>query len=129
MLPADLFSLRGRRVLITGAGRGLGRGLAVGCARAGAEVVGVARSGDQLRATADEVAASGGVFTALSADLSDPEARDEVVARAYADGPLWGVLHGAGGQVRKPAVEVTPEDWRFVHDVHLEAAYFLSTAI
>ncbi|MHB8692084.1 MAG: SDR family NAD(P)-dependent oxidoreductase [Solirubrobacteraceae bacterium] len=127
--PPDPFSLRGRRVVVTGAGRGLGQGIAIAAARAGADVVGVARSAEQLAETAERITAEGGSFVSVPADLSQPEAVRMIGYAAASNGMAWGVVHAAGGQVRKPAVDVTRHDWRLVHDVHMEAAFFLSTAI
>ena len=122
----DSFSLRGRRVIVTGAGRGLGQGIALALVRAGADVVGAARSPDQVRATAEAAAGESGSFRPLVADVSRASGLDDIVAAA---GGVWGVVHAAGNQVRKPAVEVTRQEWRSIQDVHLEAPFFLSTAL
>src|SRR6187200_1660262 len=77
--------LRGKTILITGAGRGLGHGVARGLAGYGATVLGVARSEDELRELATTVRASGGVIETYVADLGQAEAisklAEEVIAR------------------------------------------------
>ncbi|MFN8619409.1 MAG: SDR family oxidoreductase [Chloroflexota bacterium] len=122
------FDLSGRSVLVTGAGRGLGQGMALGIAAAGATVIGVSRSADELAETVAQ-ARPGGVH-ALTWDVTDLASLDDLVARAEAlAGPLHGVLHAAGAQHRAPADAFTPDDWRRVTATQLEAPFFLSTAI
>lgn len=123
------FSLGGARVLVCGAGRGLGRGLAVAAASAGAEVVGVSRSAKGLAETEALVRDAGGSFTACPADLSQLDSLDEVVAAATSAGPINGVVHAAGIQIRKPAMDVTIDDWDAVTRIHLTAPFFLSTKL
>jgi NAD(P)-dependent dehydrogenase (short-subunit alcohol dehydrogenase family) len=89
----------------------------------------VARSAAELAETEQRAVADGDAFVAVPADLSLPEAVDKVAALAGSDVVPWGVVHAAGGNVRKHAVDVTRDEWRFVHAVQLEAAFFLSTAI
>ena len=125
----DLFTLAGRRVVVTGAGRGLGRGLATGIARQGAHVVLVARSLPELEETAREIRDAGGSCHVVPADLASRDGWEGLVADLVADGVPDGVVHGAGVQVRKPATEVTPEDWAFVQAVNVEAPFFLSTRL
>jgi 2-deoxy-D-gluconate 3-dehydrogenase len=114
-------------VIVTGAGRGLGRGIAGAIARAGGEVIGVSRSIFQLEETAAGIGA--GRFRSLPADVSRLEDLGGLVADAWSHGPVHGIVHGAGIQLRKPALEVSPEDWRSVQAVHVEAPFFLSTAL
>jgi 3-oxoacyl-[acyl-carrier protein] reductase len=70
---------RGRIALVTGAGRGIGRAVAEGLARAGAHVAVVARSGEQLLSVVDSIRAAGGQATAFPCDLADDDARDRLV--------------------------------------------------
>lgn len=83
--------VRGRRVLLTGASRGIGAGLAQGLGEAGADVALVARDSDSLHASAD--ACSG---TAYPCDLSDLAAIPQLVERVEADGPVDVLLNNAG---------------------------------
>jgi 2-dehydro-3-deoxy-D-gluconate 5-dehydrogenase len=122
------FDLTGQSVLVTGAGRGLGRGMALAAAAAGAQVVAVARTATEL----DETAAlsEGTQVVPLVWDMADLEGIDALVAKAEdLLGPLHGVVHAAGVQRRKPAIELSLEDWRYVTTVDLEAPFFLSTSI
>ena len=65
-------SLAGKAALVTGAGRGLGRGIALGLAQTGVRVALLARSGDELDQTAEQVQKLGGTALAVPADVSDP---------------------------------------------------------
>ncbi|MGH2937590.1 MAG: SDR family NAD(P)-dependent oxidoreductase [Solirubrobacterales bacterium] len=122
------FDLRGKAILVTGAGRGLGRGMALAVAAAGGRVVAVARTGPQLDETV--AAAPPDSVSALEWDLSELDSAAGLVAAAErAAGPIWGVVHAAGVQHRSPAVDVSVDDWRRVLALDLEAPFFLSTAL
>jgi NAD(P)-dependent dehydrogenase (short-subunit alcohol dehydrogenase family) len=129
MTSSSPFSLDGRTVLVTGAGRGLGRAIAVGLAAHGARVVAVSRSESELAATAAAANESGSVLP-VSWDLSRSEGCAELVAAAETvAGPVHGVIHGAGIQHREAADDFALEDWRRVNQLNLEAPFFLSTAV
>jgi 2-dehydro-3-deoxy-D-gluconate 5-dehydrogenase len=124
----SLFGLRGRSVLVTGAGRGLGQELALSAAAAGATVVAVSRTVSQLNETA-KLAPRGRVMP-LPWDLSEPDSADALIERAYGlVGSIHGIVHAAGAQHRSPAVGFTVDDWRHIIDINLQAPYFLSTAL
>ena len=122
------FDLAGRAVLVTGAGRGLGQGMALGIAEAGAVVIAVSRTAAELAETV--AAGPAGRIHAITWDVTDLPALDDLVARATdVAGPVCGCGHAAGGQHRAPADTFTPEDWRRVTATQLDAPFFLSTAI
>lgn len=124
-----LFDLRGKVALVTGAGRGLGRGMALALAEAGANVVAVSRSVDQLEETMTQLRQYEGTPEVVSWDLSDSRGLDDLVAQVVERyGHIDVLLHAAGVQVRKPALEVDLEDWESVQALHLKAAFFLSKA-
>jgi 2-deoxy-D-gluconate 3-dehydrogenase len=126
----ELFSLRERVVLVTGAGRGIGRAIAVAIADAGAVVVGVARSTYQLHEAREFITGRGATFHPVAFDLRDTARLAELVDTVETKfGDVFGVVHAAGVQLRKPAVDVTPDDWSAVHKVNLEAPFFLSVAL
>ena len=120
--------LTGRTILVTGAGRGLGQGIALGLVEAGATVVAVSRSRAELEETAS--AASVGAVRAVPWDITDTGSLDALVELAKAvGGPLDGVVHAAGAQHRESADAFAEADWRRIVAVDLEAPFFLSTAI
>ncbi|MGP7815244.1 SDR family NAD(P)-dependent oxidoreductase [Glutamicibacter soli] len=127
-LPSS-FSLAGKHILVTGAGRGLGQGMALSVAACGGRVTAISRSADELTQTAELAAERGGECAILPADLSDVTGIDEMVRAAAENGPIDGVIHAAGVQLRKDAVDITPEDWDFVQTMNLKAPFFMSTAI
>ncbi|MEV0841786.1 SDR family oxidoreductase [Actinocatenispora sera] len=89
--------LTGRLAVVTGAGRGIGRAVAVELARAGARLALVARSADQLAEVRDELAAAGAVAEAYSADLADIATVADLGARIERDlGPAGVLINNAG---------------------------------
>jgi 3-oxoacyl-[acyl-carrier protein] reductase len=78
-------SLEGRSALVTGAGRGIGRAIAIGLANHGAQVVLLARSDDQLSEVASVIGANGGRALVMRADVGDPESVDHAVATVLAE--------------------------------------------
>ena len=123
------FSLEGKTVIVTGAGRGLGQGMALAIVDAGGVVAGIARSEDELDQTAATANTGAGRFFAIPADLR-AGGLDHLVARIEEEaGPIHGVVHAAGMQLRKPAVDVSAEEWRDVLALNLDVPFLLSTAI
>ena len=127
---SDLFSLAGRRALVTGASRGLGRAAAVALARAGASVVCVSSQAGGAADTATGVRALGVQAWELAADLSD---RDATLAMAddaeRVAGPIDILVNNAGTIRRHPAVEFPAEDWDLVLRTNLDAVWLLSQRI
>ncbi|MGV3652427.1 MAG: 2-dehydro-3-deoxy-D-gluconate 5-dehydrogenase KduD [Devosia sp.] len=125
MTDLSAFSLEGRRVLVTGANTGLGQGIALAAARAGASVVGVGRSA--MDETAAKVEAIGGSFTPILIDLGDSQAAAAMLSEAWAtQGPIDGLVNNAGIIRRADSVELSEEDWDDVMDVNLKSLFFLS---
>lgn len=110
--------LSGTRVLITGASRGIGEGLAIAFAAAGSRVALVARSEAPLRALAERL---GG--TAHAADLTDPVAREGLVAAIEADGggPVDVLVNNAGIEVAAPIDRQRAEDVSDLFQLNLVA--------
>lgn len=121
------FTLVGNLAVVTGGGRGIGRTVALGLAKAGADVALVSRSRGELEIVAQVVESLGRKAWCFPADLADVQAADEL-DRAIAQecGPVHIVVHCAGAQVRRPAVDITPQEWERVHSVNLASPYFLS---
>ncbi|WP_024280313.1 2-dehydro-3-deoxy-D-gluconate 5-dehydrogenase KduD [Xanthobacter sp. 126] len=120
------FDLSGRRAVVTGANTGLGQAIAVALARAGAGVVGVGRSA--MDETATLVAAAGGSFTAVRADLATLKPIDRIVAEAEIGGRVDILVNNAGIIRRADAIDFTEEDWDEVMDVNLKSTFFLTQA-
>lgn len=120
----DMFSLEGKTALVTGANTGLGQGICLAYAQAGANVIGVARRSCQE--TADKVAAVSGSFTEILADLSDLSVIPRIAAEADAAfGRVDILVNNAGIIKRCDAADVTVEDWDSVIEVNQRMVFFL----
>lgn len=126
MTDLSAFSLEGKRVVVTGANTGIGQGIAVSAARAGAEVVGVGRS--PMDETSALIAAEQGAFTPVHCDLADHEAPIAMLESVWETGPIDGLVNNAGIIRRSDAVDFTQTDWDDVMDVNLKSLFFLSQA-
>lgn len=117
------FRLEGRRALVTGAGRGIGLGLAAGLAEAGADVTLVARSRDEIQAAAEAIKARGGQAIAATLDVSDLSA----VADFFAEqAPFQVLVNNAGTNRPKAMTQVTEADYDAVLDLNLKSAFFVA---
>jgi 3-oxoacyl-[acyl-carrier protein] reductase len=118
--------LEGRVALVTGGGRGIGRGIALELAAAGAQVAVAARTAEQVEATAAE---AGGV--AIEADVSDRASVERMVERAERElGPLDLLVCNAGIAVREEAAwEREPEDWWRTFEVNVLGVYLCCRTI
>jgi len=125
-----LFDLTGRTALVTGASRGLGRQMAGALARAGADLVITARRVDDLAAARSELEAHGRRVTPLPLDLTvEGSIRDCAAAAIAAAGAIDILLNNAGCNIRKPAVDVTWDDWNTILDTNLRGTFFMAQAI
>ena len=114
-------------VLVTGAGRGIGRGIAEELAAQGAKVACAARSIDELKELAQSIKDAGGEAMAVAIDMGDMGALDsalETVVNAY--GRLDILVNNAGMNARQPIDEVTEENYDRIMNVNLKGLYFLS---
>lgn len=124
----DLFSLAGKVALVTGANTGIGQGVAVALAQAGADVVAVGRSDPDE--TGRQVAEAGRRFLSIKADLGTTEPIDRVVAEATAAfGGVDILVNNAGIIRRADSIEFTEADWDAVVDTNLKTVFFLSQAV
>jgi 2-deoxy-D-gluconate 3-dehydrogenase len=125
MAPLDRFSLAGKKALITGASHGIGEGIALGFADAGADVALAARSVDDLERVARLVRERGREAVVVPTDVAKLDDLDRMVPRALDGlGGLDVFVNVAGNQRRRSILDVTLEDWNFIMDVQLRAAFF-----
>lgn len=124
----DAFKLRGKVALVTGGNRGLGQGMAIALAQAGAEVAVTSRSGEAVDTLA-AIEQTGQRGASFAADFSDPAQGPELVSRVVAElGRLDILVNNAGTIRRTPALEYSADDWQFVLDVNLNSVWTLSQA-
>ena len=129
MSVMDGFRLDGKNALITGAGRGIGKALAIALSEAGAAVSVVGRDQAGSESTAQMIEAAGGRAISVMADVTTPEGVETAVSQTVAElGSLDILVNNAGFCVHKPSLEVTREDYHAVMDVNVEAVFFLSQA-
>jgi NAD(P)-dependent dehydrogenase (short-subunit alcohol dehydrogenase family) len=116
-----LFSLVGKRALVTGASRGIGRAIALGYARAGADVALLARSGPELQAVADETRAFGHSVATAPCDVTDADQLEHAVPLIVEElGGLDILVNNAGGPVfNAPFLDIRPEGFRRVLELNL----------
>jgi 3-hydroxybutyrate dehydrogenase len=118
-------TLRGRHALVTGGGRGIGRAVALGLARAGADVAVSSRTAAELEKVSREVTALGVRAAAVRADVSRPEDVGELFQAARAAlGPLDILVNAAGVAASALLVRTTDEVWRRVLETNLSAAFY-----
>lgn len=124
------FALAGKTALVIGASRGLGQGMAKALAEAGADLALVARSISSLEAFAEEVKRLNRRCLALPKDISNPSEIQEVVKRVIDDfGKIDILINSQGTQVRKPAFEMTEQDWDGLMSVNLKSVFFTCQAV
>lgn len=130
-LPAvtDLFSLADERILVTGSSSGLGAAISTMLAEAGATVACAARTPAKASAAAERLTSRGLLAVPVAADLADERDLDGLVPAAQkAMGGLTGLVNVAGVQLRKPAVEVSRDEFRTMQQVNVESTFLLCAA-
>ncbi len=129
----ERFGLHGKVVIVTGAGRGLGRQMALALARAGADIVCAARTAEQIEATAAEIAAVGRRAITVPTDVRRSGDVNALVSRCLEEfGRVDVMLANAGGGGRtsgKLAHEATDDDWQDTLDTNLSSAFFCARAV
>jgi len=127
----NMFSLQGKKALVTGCNKGIGMGMALGLAEAGADIIGVssslALSGSEIE---KQVKALGRNFTPYQADLSDRNSIYSFLTALKQSGILPDILVNNAGTIRRnPAVVHTDEDWDHVLAVNLDSQFILAREI
>jgi gluconate 5-dehydrogenase len=127
----DKFRLDGKRALITGGSRGLGRAMAQALAEAGADLVLVGREGESLKSATQELSALGRRVDPLTADLSTPAETEracrEVLTRF---GPIHILINNVGGRrISIPTEQMATEEWLRILDLNLTSAFVCSKLI
>ena len=125
-----LFDLTGQVAIVTGTSRGLGQYFARALARAGADLVLTSRHRETLRDMEAEVKSLGRRSVSLELDVRDYDSIQKMAADALeAFGQVHILVNNAGCNVRKPAVDVTWDDWNLVLDTNLRGSFFVAQAV
>jgi len=118
------FSLKGKRILITGASSGIGRALAISCSKMGATIVLTARNRERLEETYSLM--EGKNHQIIVADLSLQEDINQLVDQLF---ELDGIVHNAGVGSHVLCKSITNDDLEFVLDLNLKAPILLQSAL
>ena len=122
--------LSGQVALVTGAGRGIGRAVAMAFAREGARVVLAARSGRELSALQREIEAAGGAALAVPTDVRQEPAVAALVSRALADsGRIDCLVTAAGLAAFDPVADIKTEEWDQLMAVNLRGVFLACRAV
>lgn len=125
MTTLNLFSLAGKKAVVTGCDTGLGQGMALALAEAGAEIIG-ASIVDDYSATQKAIEATGKKFTYYKVDISDRDQLYAFINKVKADhGRIDILVNNAGIIMRKPAAEHPDEYWDKVIAINLDAQFIL----
>lgn len=118
-------------VLVTGAGRGIGRAVAVQCGRDGARLALAGRSVDDLVGVCDELAASGTDAVVVEADVRDAASTEAMAARVEAElGPVDVLVANSGvGGPTGPLWKVSPQEWEQTHAVNVRGVFLSCRAV
>ena len=126
MAPID-FSLTDKVVLVTGAGKGIGKEIALSCARAGADIVADSRTTSEVEQVAEEVRKAGQRAEAWQLDVAEVSSIEEFVGRTLdAFGRIDVLVNNAGVNKVQPALDYTEEDFDYIVDVNFKGTFFMS---
>lgn len=126
----ELFDLSGRVAIVTGTSRGLGQYFARALARAGADLVLTSRDLKTLEPFEAEIAAIGRRSLSLDLDVRDYDSIQRMVSAAHSFcGRIDILVNNAGCNVRKPAVDISWDDWNLVLDTNLRGSFFVAQAV
>ena len=129
-MSLNLFDLTGKIAIVTGASRGLGQYLARALAHAGADLVITSRTLDSLKEFTSEIESLGRRALPLALDVRDHQSIQEMVEAAYEYyGKIDILVNNAGCNVRKPAVDVSWDDWNLVLNTNLRGGFFVAQAV
>ena len=131
MSVLDRFRLDGKRMLITGGSRGLGREMALAIADAGADVVLVGREFESLQKTAGDIRERGRKAFPMQADVGQPDVCESTCRKALDEyGPIDILINNVGGRrINIPTTELPLEKWREALDLNLTSTFLCTKMI
>lgn len=126
----SIFDLNNKKAIVTGAGRGIGRAIALGLAKAGVDVGLLARSEDQLAVVAKEVEKLGQKAVIVTCDLAKTGGIQDTIIRLCDD--LQGIdilVNNAGTNIPQKAIEISSDTWDTIIDLNMKSCFFVSQAV
>jgi NAD(P)-dependent dehydrogenase (short-subunit alcohol dehydrogenase family) len=125
-----LFDLSGQVAIVTGTSRGLGQYMARALAKAGADLVLTSRNRESLQPLEEEIKSLGRRAVSLELDVRKLDSIERMVAAAESAFSRLDILvNNAGCNVRKPALDVTWDDWNLILDTNLRGSFFVAQAV
>ena len=126
----ELFELRDKVALVTGASRGLGKSMAMALAEAKANIVAVARDPVRLQQATKEISDTGVKVLPITVDVTVPEEVDKLVSKVLSEfGKIDILVNNVGTYIGKPMVESTTEDWFSLVNTNLTSTYLCCRAV
>jgi len=126
----ELFDLSGQVAIVTGTSRGLGQYFARALAKAGADLVLTSRKRETLSSFEAEMQALGRRTASLELDVRNQKSIEQMASAAHdAFGRLDILVNNAGCNVRKPALDISLDDWNLVLDTNLRGSFFVAQAV
>ncbi|NSW90307.1 MAG: glucose 1-dehydrogenase [Firmicutes bacterium] len=126
----NMFDLTGKVAIITGTSRGLGQYFGRALARAGADLVITSRNINSLEKFRGEIESLGRKALPVELDVCDYNSIQKMVEKAYEEyGKIDILVNNAGCNIRKPALEITWDDWNTVLDTNLRGSFFVAQAV
>lgn len=129
-MSLELFDLTGRVALVTGASKGLGKAIAVALAGAGADLALHARNVDDLKTVKSLIETQGRRAEIFRTDVLDNASVEESVASTLATfGRIDILVNNAGVNIRKPVLELSPDEWDLVLNTNLRGYFLMARAV
>lgn len=129
-MKGKMFDLTEQIAIVTGAGRGIGKAIALGLAEAGADIGLVARTTSELEAVAGQIQALGRRAVPISSDLTRTEGVQPLVEELVGQlGRIDILVNNAGINIPQDSVDVTVEAWDQILDINLKASFFMAQAV
>lgn len=126
----DLFSLKGKVAMVTGAAQGIGREVALGFARYGADIVAIDLNEERLHTLKGEIEGLNHRCLTLKVDLGQVAQIEQMVEKTVEKmGRIDILANIAGVNVHKAAEEMTEQEWDFVQDINLKSLFFCCQAV
>ncbi|GAA0348078.1 glucose 1-dehydrogenase [Bacillus carboniphilus] len=128
LLPS--LKLEGKNAIVTGAGRGIGRAIAIGYAEAGANVALLSRTEEDLKEVAGQIEALGQKAIIIPTDVTERKAVQKAIQTANDQlGSIDILVNNAGMNIRSKALEVTDEEWETIMQTNLKSAFMCSQEV